>query len=313
MIPTAASHAFFGRLACCVALLLCGAAAGACSTQTITLSRQVPGEIDTAHMNAVLLAPLSGEASVDAMHLMRHTLGALAPFDIVHNPKNAALLDIDQAIAWAKDSQVDGALTASLEVPSIDVTAAEATVTGYIAVADVASGRTLVFEPVHHVYRAADVSSREELRLAALQDFVHTFAHRMMPHQEGADIMLFTDRALPQSEGAITALIHGDWRTAVGIYRAALEHMNTWTTPAWVQARVHYNLGTTLGFGGAFEEGLQELHKAQQLAPCATFENQIIRLKAYRTELKNPGSGRRLWRCHRTHNHTPTCVHPFDP
>lgn len=301
------------RLICCIALTAVSIVLGACSTQTITLSRYKQGDIDTVHMNTMLLAPLCGEASVDAMHLMRHTLGALSPFEIVHHPKYAALTGIDQAIAWAKDSNADGTITASLEVPEIDVARAEATVTGYIAVADVATGRTLLFEPVHHIYRAAEPTPTDDLRLAALQDFVHTFAHRIMPHQERADVMLYTDRALPQSEGAITALIEGDWPTAVDIYRAAIAGMNTWTTPTWVQARLHYNLGTTLGFGGAFDEGMVELQHAQRLAPSDIFEQQIQRLGKYRAEPKQAGSGHRLWRCHRNNDHTPTCVHPFDP
>ncbi len=335
--------------------------ATACSSQTITLSRWVPSDVAMGSISTLALTSSGGNVGDDGAHLLRRAIQDLGPYEVVHDPQLASPPeDIDGALMWGRQLNVDGVVTVHLSVdevalgfrraPSttIDGTIgctwlqeASATVRGYIAIADVDSGRTLLFEPVEHSYSTSEAlcvdnlednlascldvnasapwqesyptTDSDHLKMAALQDFAHSFAHRLVAHHEGEQVMLYADRSLPQSQRAISALLMNDWDGAVAIYRSGIREMNTWTTPKWAQARAHYNLGTTLSFGGLIEEGLTELHVAQTLSPSAVFEEQIERIKTYRNGARAVASTRRLWHCHRTGNDVPECAHAKIP
>ena len=345
---------------CRIALMALAVTSSGCSTQTIKLSRWVPSEVPMGSITALAVAPLDGEAGDDGTYLLKEALQDVGPFEIVSaaaagdpsiSPPTPG--DLDAALAWGRAVDAEGVVAGSLAVHNITVAyrtplsrtvdgqqactliqEASAQITGYIALGDTDTGRTLLYEPVAHTYTASEpvcvetfddaeascensmswaqatpvTVDQDALRLAALKDFAHTLAHRLVPHEEGEEVMLFTDRALPQSQAAIEALIVGDWQSAVAIYRTAVRKTQTWTTPKWAQARAHYNLGTTLAFGGQVDEGIAELRLAQKLAPNPIFDKQIARAEAYRSGQRAVATTRRLWHCYRGPHNEPICA-----
>jgi hypothetical protein len=349
---------------CRIALISLAVSGSGCSTQTIKLSRWVPSEVPLGSMTYLAVAPLDGDDGDDGAHLLQEALQEVGPFELlpgVAHPANAlppSAGDIDAAIRWGRALGADGVIGGSLSVHNITVAyraplseavdgpttctltqEARVEITGYIALCDADTGRTILYEPVAHTYTAsepvcaealddaeavgANVSSgiravpvtldQDALRLAALMDFAHTLAHRLVPHDEGEEVMLFTDRALPQSQAAIEALVVGDWQSAVAIYRSAVRKSDTWTTPKWAKARAHYTLGTTLAFGGVVDEGIAELRTAQQLAPSPLFAKQLARAEAYRSGKRVAAARHRLWHCRRGANNEPVCARARGP
>lgn len=256
--------------------------------------------------------------------------------------------DMDAALIWSRSLPADAVLVGGLDIGTITFKSPgqafkneiSAQLIGYVALINSSNGRALLYEPVDHIYTAsADAfclnadgepievcdlaadwvdgaplnNNAEALRLSALQDYAHTLAERLVPHFEGQEVMLYKDASLPQSEAAISALISQDWATAVTIYQNSIAQLGRWTTPPWVRARAHYNLGTTLAYGGRVEEGLVHLEKAQALAPSHVFVESIVKARAYRSGQRTSSRGHHLWQCRRGPNRSPVCARAPGP
>jgi hypothetical protein len=330
-------------LLCRNALVFWATCSLACSTQTVTLSRYVPSDVAMNDIASIAVAPWGGEAGPDSEALLGRALQGLDTFELIgaplgpdQNDKPAIPGDMDSALGWGRHVRADSVLVGSLDLVEITVASsnspsdadppqdpAETIVTaqlvGYVALLDSNTGRTLLYEPVDHTYSAQLPASTDLLgdddawRLAALQHWAHTFAERLVPHTEGQDILLYSERSLPQSEAAIAALINQDWATAIALYRQAVDAMGRFTTPPWVRARAHYNLGITLASGGAVEEGVSHLERAQAIAPNPLFAACITNARAQPGRQRTKSRGHHVWQCSRGPDHTPRCSRARKP